>query len=389
MAAKSIAEDKRIDQFNANYYCDGVFSSLGLGPEKGSKGKGSTPSVSSGAESAAQVHDPVEEYHLVPKLREILVITSFGDRFPPGLCCVHKKEGTNDLSEDPNKREKTTLIRRELHAILEQVRKDSSYRVVGVCYDYPGAQRTKAYYLERIKEHLLACSDAAVIWYTGVSERETGNWCFTDGVIALEEIFELYLCHFRSKLLYLVCDCSFSGGWVNKMASTLDSHDVLSCGHYAKIQGMTIKVFVSCRAHEEATELCFAREALEYNETEQYLGYCHKTLSSGQSTVIMDFTKCKCGKKLEENCQINHEWKWVDRITDVQLLYWVRGFDTGRPAWHCVLLREGKKKEFVQKTQEEAGKHTLNLLDYGRIIKSGWGKDPPEEVVKEIERQYH
>lgn len=193
-----------------------------------------------------------------------------------------------------------------------------------------------------------------------------GNWCFMDGVVSFQNILELYICHFRARLLYLVCDCSFSGRWVHEMA--LDSCDVPACGHYVKEQGLTIKVFASCGANEEATEMCYVREGVKFDKS---LWYLDMKLSSGQNTVVAAFTRCKCGKTLKEACQINHAWLWMDKINAYQKLYWVKGFDHGKPAWHCVLLTEEKRAEFILKTQQEAGKHTLNLLEYGKILQSG------------------
>lgn len=77
----------------------------------------------------------------------------------------------------------------------------------------------------------------------------------------------------------------------------------------------------------------------------------------------------------------------MDCVNASNNLYWVRGSDKGRPAWHCVLLKEEKREEFIFKTQCEAGKHTLNLLQYGNILQSGWGVDPPKSVVEEIDKQ--
>lgn len=66
---------------------------------------------------------------------------------------------------------------------------------------------------------------------------------------------------------------------------TLDSYDVLACGHSAKMQGITIKVFASCSTTEEATEMCFIKEGVKFEDKEKYLGFFSKKLSSGQTTT--------------------------------------------------------------------------------------------------------
>ena len=47
-------------------------------------------------------------------------------------------------------------------------------------------------------------------------------------------------------------------------------------------------------------------------------------------------------------------------------------------------------RKFKERTQGSgAGKNTLNLQDYGQVVKSGWGEDPPNEIVDEVERKYN
>ena len=67
-------------------------------------------------------------------------------------------------------------------------------------------------------------------------------------------------------------------------------------------------------------------------------------------------------------------------------IYLVRGKDHGRPAWHYVLLvddKETKKKFF-----EKIASGTVDIADYGEIVKSGWGVDPPNQLKDELEKKY-
>ena len=63
------------------------------------------------------------------------------------------------------------------------------------------------------------------------------------------------------------------------------------------------------------------------------------------------------------------------------LIYFVHGTDRGRPAWHCVLVDEGKVNAF----KEQLASDTIDLAVYGKIIESGFGKDPPDDVKKAID----
>ena len=70
----------------------------------------------------------------------------------------------------------------------------------------------------------------------------------------------------------------------------------------------------------------------------------------------------------------------------------VRIRDRGRPAWHFVLLDDDVEKiwDFIDKTQgENRGKFSLNLSNYGQVLKSGWEKDPSPEDQKWIDNYGH
>ena len=136
-------------------YCEAVLSRLKLGPEVSDKGKGASPSPG----NKAVPPEERDNNRLLPKLREVLIIASFGSQFMTGVNAVPKKEGPKALSEE-RKCENASLVRREISAIIDNMRKASSYRILGVCPDFTGAQHPKSFYLEKIKEHLLACSDS-------------------------------------------------------------------------------------------------------------------------------------------------------------------------------------------------------------------------------------
>ena len=57
-------------------------------------------------------------------------------------------------------------------------------------------------------------------------------------------------------------------------------------------------------------------------------------------------------------------------------------------AWHYVLLVDDQDTidKFKELTQgENAGKNTIKLSDYGQVLKSGWGEEPPNDVIEWIE----
>lgn len=71
----------------------------------------------------------------------------------------------------------------------------------------------------------------------------TGNWCFKDGVITLENILDLKTKHFRDRLLTLVC---YAGQWVHRCIGIVNNQGIGPCGHKTRDAGFLIKIFTSC-----------------------------------------------------------------------------------------------------------------------------------------------
>jgi len=76
-------------------------------------------------------------------------------------------------------------------------------------------------------------------------------------------------------------------------------------------------------------------------------------------------------------------------ITQIQtsrgdLVYLVRGKDLGREAWHYVLIDKVRFPLFMRMLEKGA----LDVSEYGKILYSGWGKNPPPEIIETIKAQY-
>ena len=55
-----------------------------------------------------------------------------------------------------------------------------------------------------------------------------------------------------------------------------------------------------------------------------------------------------------------------------------------RPAWYVVLLVDDP--ETIQIFKEEVEQGHVDEEDYGKVLKSGWGRDPPQEVEDWLDR---
>lgn len=220
---------------------------------------------------------------------------------------------------------------------------------------------------------------AAVLYFTGLSQEGTGNWCFRDGVISLEDLLDLYQRFFKHRMLYIVADCSFSGQWVIQAVECFDRLGIPPCGHHSLAQGMLLKVWAMCRKSEQAKMLHGVREVMRITD-DRFL-----TLHSREHRhLAFSSIDICCESKMLNSCDGVHipkmpSLKWSDRLKS-HLVYLVRGKDKGRAAWHYVMVDEGNINSF----REQVASGNVDVAKYGRVLYSGWGVDPPDEAKSRI-----
>ena len=76
--------------------------------------------------------------------------------------------------------------------------------------------------------------------------------------------------------------------------------------------------------------------------------------------------------------------KFVSSSNKAALLYLVTAKAEGKPAWYYLQVDEPKHKAF--KKQMETG--SLDLAAYGKILYSGWGETPPENVAELVRQAF-
>ena len=233
---------------------------------------------------------------------------------------------------------------------------------------------------------LCTIASPAVLHYLGHSEEGTGNWCFKDGTISFQEIFDLYRRHCPGKLLTITPDCCYSGNWVRECAKTLDSLGIPPCGHRAREQGILIKVFASCQPDQKAAEPCYSVEGVTVND-DGTLTFWDKQLSQ-QKSLCYETTKLTCCRGPDESCRSEEalkSWTWQDAM-DRGLwsgVHIVRGTDRGRPTWQFVLLSsksEAYKKQFLKEVKSS----TIDVAEWGYRIESGGGEHPPQDLREKL-----
>eukprot|EP01084_Bolivina_argentea_P311487 539167_1 len=82
---------------------------------------------------------------------------------------------------------------------------------------------SKSTVIDRIRKCARECKqkkgDQVVIYYTGHGECGTGNWCFYDGVVTLNQVLNAIGCEYHDTHpeITLYCDCCYSGNWVAQL----------------------------------------------------------------------------------------------------------------------------------------------------------------------------
>jgi hypothetical protein len=306
---------------------------------------------------------------------DMMVISSYGEVMEPSVDVVAKGQDTQGL---------VVAARQELSLIIDTCRDDRGVFLRDVCPDWPGAQLSKEDHMKRIKNAFEKnTNEGVLLWYAGHGERDTGNWCFKDGVITFHDIYKLYMELLKGKRLTIVSDCSYSGQWIKDCAVILDQIHLPSCGHYTRAEGLLLKIFTSCSANEERLSLmsCVS-EAIQIDHNKGCLVFLQKKLSSGNSSKYGDFMQIRCNKPMNESCEVTSSW--VDRVCKYPLVYLVHGEDESKEAWYYVLIDEDKVNLF----ESDLNTDIINLEKYGKILYSAYGKNPPQSITHKIQLQY-
>ena len=67
-----------------------------------------------------------------------------------------------------------------------------------------------------------------------------------------------------------------------------------------------------------------------------------------------------------------------------QVMYLSRGLYEGRPTWHYILVDKLKLPLLLVAAKQGR----VELSNYGKIIFSGFGEQPPKDIVSHVEKHY-
>ena len=168
----------------------------------------------------------------------------------------------------------------------------------------------------------------------------------------------------------------------------LDEEGVQPCGHSARDKRIMLKLSASCGSGEVGSTLLMTARGRGNDKNSGVLtiwndGY---ELADAQHISRLDSTYIACKKLPNEQCGLSPTYTWHTKSI-ANRVYLVRGKDKERPAWHYVLIVDDQ--ETIKKFKEATGSGHLDVADYGQVLESGWGQDPPNDVKEKIDKTYN
>ena len=220
--------------------------------------------------------------------------------------------------------------------------------------------------------------------YIGPGKRSTGDWCFEDGFITFSDLTHLYLQLLRGRVLTIATDCSHSGCWVKQCMTFLDEQGVGPCGHSARDKGILIKVIASCLPHQVPRQLALAVPGFRNEKNTGHLIIDSvQEIDDSQLIYCMDATAVICGQdSIQDKCLRLPQEKWQTAIR----IHTFKRTERGKKMWDMILIKDVESRAYFD-LQIQSGGH-INIDDYGKVVKSGWGELPTREEYASIIQLY-
>lgn len=174
----------------------------------------------------------------------------------------------------------------------------------------------------------------------------------------------------------------------------LDKQGVQPCVHSAKEKELFISVAASCKHTEIPHQLLFSIRAYVNDKNTGHLGKWSNgwKVAEGQhiQSASVDGIKCQ-NKSIDDPCTLDPHDTWKKLHFDRDRISIVRLTEEGCPAWKYILLVDDD--EIISKFDEltrgpNAGNHTIDLSNYGQVLKSGWGHSPPNDIKEWMKENY-
>jgi len=107
---------------------------------------------------------------------------------------------------------------------------------------------------------------------------------------------------------------------------------------------------------------------------------------TSQNVIKDNVTSAPKDQMAESDNNSQSSKKQIDPLKRMQaeLIYLVKGVDAGRNAWYYVLVERLKVQLFLKALNDDI----IHLENYGKILYSAYGDEPPSEITNELKEEY-
>ena len=170
---------------------------------------------------------------------------------------------------------------------------------------------------------------------------------------------------------------------MRECARALDSLHIPPCGHRARENGALVKVFASCQSDQEAAEPCHSIEAVAVEDDGSIIYYA-KQLTEQKSTWF-DSTRLACCREPDSPCPTTFQHlTWENAVDRTRNLELVRRREGERDVWYYLILHRAGDNYLQQFQSQLERDSSLRLSDWGYILESGEGQNPPQTVEDKV-----
>ena len=173
---------------------------------------------------------------------------------------------------------------------------------------------------------------------------------------------------------------------MRECAKTLDSLHIPPCGHRARENGAVVRLYAACQSDQEASEPCYSVEGIAVS-SDGLLTTTPQKIAKQKPNVI-DSSRLVCCRSPDSPCPKTtfQHLTWENAVDKSTNLHLVQRREGQRDMWYYLILhRAGDvyREEFQSRYRRDP---SLRLSDWGYILESGEGCNPPQEVEEKVRK---
>ena len=147
-----------------------------------------------------------------------------------------------------------------------------------------------------------------------------------------------------------------------------------------------VRVLASCQHNEEAAEPCYSIEGFRVKDNGSVS--IHSRQLSQQKATKLNSTKLVCCRGPDSPCPKTtfQHMTWENAVDKSITLTLVHRRERGRDMWYYLLLHRAGDAYLDEFQSQYRRNPSVRLSDWGYILESGEGQDPPQEVTDKVKR---